>query len=101
MRRVLIDRTPRTKLLNFRVSAEELGLLIQSADVAGARSVSEYIRAVALTGAARDLAASRAGLDLESLGPSGGLEPTSMRVQRILKGVEAAIRSVRREMTKE
>lgn len=101
MRRVLIDRTPRTKLLNFRVSAEELGLLIQSADAAGARSVSEYIRAVALTGAARDLAASRAGLDLERLGPSGGLEPTSMRVQRILKGVEAAIRSVRREMTKE
>ena len=100
MKRALIDRTPRTKLLNFRVSTEELGLLVQSADAAGARSVSEYIRTVALTGAARDLAASRAGLELDYLGPSGGLESTSMRVQRILKGVETAIRSVRQEMVK-
>lgn len=50
VKRSLINPPNRKRLINFRVSEEELGLLVDCANRSGYRSVSEFIRQRAING---------------------------------------------------
>lgn len=101
MKRALIENKPRRKLLNFRLSAEETDMLVESARIAGARSVSEYVRAAVMECARRD---SALGDGFTSNRPRTSV-PTdgselAIKVQNALTALENAIRVTRQEISR-
>lgn len=103
MKRVLLERTLRTKLVNFRLSEDEAAYLIERADASGARSVSEYVRLSALEFASRDQrrreAVANAGQG--QVGSISGDENGALRLLFVLRALEDALRVARREIVKD
>lgn len=103
MKRVLLERTSRTKLVNFRLSEDEAAYLIEKADASGARSVSEYVRMTALDVAERSL---RKRDSVQALVQAqGGVisadENVSLRLLFVLRALEEALREARRGIVKD
>jgi hypothetical protein len=103
LKRVLLERTLRTKLVNFRISEDEAAVLIQRADASGARSVSEYVRLTALEIARKDLRRREGGpaVSAGQVSGGGGDENSSFRLLLVLRALEDALRDVRREIVKD
>ena len=103
MKRVLLERTTRTKLINFRLSEDEAAVLIEKADASGARSVSEYVRKAALEVASRDLRRREAVLNAgqEQINGASGDENAALRLLFVLRALEDALRAARREIVKD
>ena len=98
MRQTLIERKYRKKILNFRLSGEELEQVIDSASRSGARSLSEYIRDAVLFSARSDLRREMTGVDgVPVQGSQHDAEPI-FRLQRVLASLEEALRSTRQEL---
>lgn len=100
MKRVLIENEPRKKLLNFRLSAEESDLLLESARITGARSVSEYVRSVVMESARRDCVLPAGRTLTRSHLPSGDGGELAEKLQNALAALENAIRTTRQEISK-
>ncbi len=103
MNRVLLERTSRTKLVNFRLSDEEVAYLVEKAGASGARSVSEYVRLSALDVAGRELRRRDAVKATSPAQTSGGngVDHASMRLVVVLRALEDALREARREIVKD
>jgi hypothetical protein len=83
MRNALLSRPARTRMINFRVSAEEFDILLGMARESGCRTVSDYLRQVVLTSATPTARNSEPGAD---------------RMSTVLAELEGAIRAARQSM---
>lgn len=103
MKHVLLERTARKKLVNFRLSEDEASYLIEKADASGVRSVSEYVRITALATAKRDLGRRDAAQSVVQthFGGGSGEGNVSLRLLFVLRALEDALRDARREIVKD
>jgi len=86
VKKSLVNPPNRKRLINFRVSDEELGLLVDYANRSGYRSVSEFIRQRAFNGLAQTSA---------NLEQPAQIAPTlpAEHVIHLLRAVESALRT--------
>jgi len=100
LRRLLLERTSRTKLLNFRLSEEEAAYLVEKADASGARSVSEYVRVTALQVAETHMRRQQP-VPPNSEANLSGEGAWSLRLVFVFRALEEALREARREIVKD
>jgi len=89
--------------MSFRLSEDEAAYLIEKADASGARSVSEYVRLVALEVANKDFRRR----DISSHSGAGqvrgisGDENAPVLLLSVLRALEDALRAARQEIGKD
>lgn len=95
MKNTLINRQARSRVVNFRVSPEEMDVLMRAAEGSGSRSVSDFVRQAAFTlaGDHRETAApGRIPMRApEPTAPAEGLEMSQLKL--LLRAVEQVLQN--------